>query len=75
MNYAADKSKYTPAKEDHMPDRERPLKARPKEEDESTGKPTEHHGKHNEQDEALPGKGGEKGGLNKQSGGDTQDAR
>jgi len=64
-----------PTKEDDMPDRERPLKARPKEEDESTGQPTEHHGKHKEQDEALPGKGSEKGGLNKQSGGDTQDAR
>ena len=72
MNHADGIQPMHPTKEDDMPDRERPLKARPKEEDESTGQTTEHHGKHKEQDEALPGKGSEKGGLNKQSGGDTR---
>jgi hypothetical protein len=56
-----------------MPQRKQPIKERPKVEDESTGSPSEHHGKHREQDEALPGKGSTKGGLNKQSGGDTRD--
>lgn len=52
-----------------MPQREKPLKARTKIEDESTGtpNPSEHHGKHRADDEALPGKDSEKGGLNKQS--------
>lgn len=50
-----------------MPQRKEPIKQRPKVEDESTGKPDEHHGKHQEKDEALPGKGGNKGGLNKES--------
>jgi hypothetical protein len=57
-----------------MPQRKEPITERPKDHDESTGspQPTEQHGKHKEQDEALPGKGSTKGGLNKQSGGDTQ---
>lgn len=52
-----------------MPQREKPIKARSKAEDESTGtpNPSEQHGKHREEDEALPGKNSEKGGLNKQS--------
>jgi hypothetical protein len=54
-----------------MPQRKKPIKQRPKVEDESTGNPTEYHGKHREQDEALPGRGGTKGGLNKNSGGGT----
>ena len=56
-----------------MPQRKEPIKERPKVEDETTGNPSEHHGKHREQDEALPGKGSSKGGLNKQSGGDTRE--
>ncbi len=60
-------------KEQMMPQREKPIKARSKAEDESTGNPSEHHGKHREQDEALPGEGGTKGGLNTESGGDTRD--
>jgi hypothetical protein len=57
-----------------MPQRDKPVKARSKAEDESTGNPSEHHGKHREQDEALPGKGSTKGGLNKQSGDDTRES-
>ena len=57
-----------------MPQRNEPIKERPKAEDESTGNATtEHHGKNREQDEALPGKGSTKGGLNKQSGGETRE--
>lgn len=53
-----------------MPQSNRPITKRPKVEDESTGEPpAEKHGKHRERDESLPGSGGDKGGLNKQSGG------
>lgn len=52
-----------------MPQRKKPITQRPKAEDESTGNPPERHGKHRAADEALPGKGGTKAGLNKQSGG------
>ena len=55
-----------------MPQRNEPITERPKIEDESTGEPTVHHGTHRQEDEALPGSGGDKGGLNKQSGGDTR---
>src|SRR4051812_35626583 len=58
-------------KEHIMPHRKKPITQRPKIEDESTGNPREHHGKHREADEALPGTGGTKGGLNKRSGGGT----
>lgn len=51
-----------------MPQKKRPITQRPKVEDESTGNPPDKHGKHREDDEALPGKGGTKAGLNKYSG-------
>lgn len=51
-----------------MPHRKKPIKQRPKVDDESIGMPREFHGTHRETDEALPGTGGTKGGLNKQSG-------
>jgi hypothetical protein len=56
-----------------MPQRKQPIKERPNVEDESTGNGSDYRGKHREQDEALPGKGSTKGGLNKQSGGDTRE--
>ena len=55
-----------------MPHRKKPIKQRPKVEDESTGNPPEYHGKHRTSDEALAGRGSAKGGLNKQSGGGTR---
>ena len=51
-----------------VPQRREPIKQRPKVEDESTGNGTEVHGKHREDDEALPGKGSALGGLNRASG-------
>lgn len=52
-----------------MPQRNEPIKERPKVEDESTGpEPAERHGKHRQEDEALPGKGSAKGGMNRESG-------
>ena len=54
-----------------MPQRKQPITEKPKVEDESLGHGSEKHGKHKEQDEALPGKGSTKGGLNKQSRGET----
>lgn len=51
-----------------MPQEKQPITRRPKVEDESTGNPSEHHGKHQPWDEALPGSGGSKGGLNRQAG-------
>lgn len=54
-----------------MPQRKKPITRRSKVEDESVGRPTEHHGKHREDDESLPGSGGSKGGLNKQAGAGT----
>lgn len=51
-----------------MPQRKRPITHRPKVEDESTGNPTDRRGPHKDVDEALPGRGGTKGGLNKYSG-------
>ena len=56
-----------------MPQEKQPITKAPKIEDESTGNGSDRHGKHKQQDEALPGKGSTKGGLNKQSGGDTKD--
>lgn len=52
-----------------MPQRNEPIKERPKVDDETTGNPNPggRHGKHREEDEALPGKNSAKGGLNKQS--------
>ena len=55
-----------------MPQQKQPITQKPKVEDEHTGNGAEKHGKHREQDEALPGKGSTKGGLNKQSGGETE---
>jgi hypothetical protein len=52
-----------------MPQRKQPITQRPKVEDESTGSDaSERHGVHRQQDEALPGGGGTKGGLNKTAG-------
>jgi hypothetical protein len=51
-----------------VPQRKRPITQRPKVEDESTGNPPVRRGKHQPWDEALPGKGGTKAGLNKYSG-------
>lgn len=52
-----------------MPQSNEPIKKRPKVEDESIGEPpAEKTGKHRERDEALPGRGGSKGGLDKESG-------
>ncbi|HET9983941.1 MAG TPA: hypothetical protein VFQ38_10155 [Longimicrobiales bacterium] len=50
-----------------MPHRKRPITQRPKVEDESIGNPPERHGPHQPYDEALPGKGGRLGGLNRQA--------
>ena len=55
-----------------MPTDGQPVTKKPKVEDEHTGAGTQKHGKHREQDEALPGKGSTKGGLNKQAGGETK---
>ncbi len=57
-----------------MPQEKQPITQKPKVEDEHTGSGSEKHGKHREQDEALPGKGSTKGGLNKDSGADSDDA-
>lgn len=51
-----------------MPQQKRPIVERPKVEDESTGRGTEQHGKHREDDEALAGRGSSKGGLNRDAG-------
>jgi len=51
-----------------MPQQKQPITERPRVEDESTGNGSERHGKHREGDEALPGKGSSKGGLNKEAG-------
>jgi hypothetical protein len=51
-----------------MPTSNRDITERPKVEDESVGRGSEHHGKHREGDEALPGSGGDKAGLNKAAG-------
>jgi hypothetical protein len=50
-----------------MPQQKQPITDRPKVEDESTGNGTEFHGTHQQRDEALPGSGGDKAGLNKQA--------
>jgi hypothetical protein len=52
-----------------MPQRKQPITEKPKVEDESTGTGTERHGLHRQNDEALPGSGGTKGGLNKNTSG------
>jgi hypothetical protein len=51
-----------------MPQQKQPITERPKVEDESTGHGSERHGTHREGDEALPGRGGDKGGLNRDAG-------
>jgi len=56
-----------------MPQRNEPITRKPKVEDESTGRGSQKHGKHRVEDEALPGKGSTKGGLNKDSGADSDD--
>jgi hypothetical protein len=58
-----------------MPKQNQPITHRPKVEDENTGTGSERHGKHREQDEALPGRGDEKGGLSRYSGESTQPSR
>jgi len=58
-----------------MPKQKQPITERPKVEDESIGTGTERHGKHREEDEALPGKGDDKGGLSKYSGESNQPSR
>jgi hypothetical protein len=50
-----------------MPKQRQPITERPKVEDESTGNGSEFHGKHREGDEALPGRGSTKGGMNRDS--------
>ena len=56
-----------------MPQEKQPITKKAKVEDESVGHGSVKHGKHKEQDEALPGKGSTKGGLNKDSGADSKD--
>ncbi|HEX6589528.1 MAG TPA: hypothetical protein VF039_10930 [Longimicrobiales bacterium] len=56
-----------------MPQRNEPVTKKSKVEDESLGHGSEKHGKHREQDEALPGKGSSKGGLNRDSGAHSND--
>jgi hypothetical protein len=51
-----------------MPQRKRPLVERVSVEDESTGNPPERHGPHQPWDEALPGRGSTRGGLDKYGG-------
>lgn len=58
-----------------MPQRKEPITFRPKTEDESTGNPPGFRGLHRENDEALPGSGGTKGGLNKAAGRGTLGTR
>ena len=58
-----------------MPQQKQPIRRKPKVEDESIGQGGEKHGKHREQDEALPGSGGGKGGLNRESGVGRDDER
>lgn len=55
-----------------MPQQKQPLTHAPRVEEESVGTGSERHGKHREGDEALPGKGSTKGGMNKDSGRDHQ---
>jgi hypothetical protein len=51
-----------------LPQRRKPITQRPKVEDESTGNPPDRRGPHQPWDEALPGRGGTKAGLNRYSG-------
>jgi hypothetical protein len=51
-----------------MPQQKKPITERPGVEDESTGTGSEFHGTHRQDDEALPGRGSEKGGLNRNAG-------
>jgi hypothetical protein len=51
-----------------MPQQKRPITERAKDHDESTGNPPDRHGTHKERDEALPGNGGDKAGLDKYTG-------
>lgn len=55
-----------------MPKQNRPIVERPKVEDESTGRGSDRHGRHRTEDEALPGKGSAKGGLNRDAGKDRE---
>jgi hypothetical protein len=58
-----------------MPKQRQRITERPKVEDESTGNGSEFHGKHREGDEALPGRGSTKGGMNRDSGDGTKGGR
>jgi hypothetical protein len=51
-----------------MPKQNQPITRRTNAEKESVASTREHHGKHRENDEALPGRGSTKGGLNRSSG-------
>jgi hypothetical protein len=58
-----------------MPKEKEPITQRPNPPEESVEETSEYHGKHRENDEALPGSGGTKGGLNKASDGDARGSR
>lgn len=49
-----------------MPDREKPLKGRTKQDDEAAVKPAEPPAQHKQEDEARPDQGGQKDGLNQE---------
>jgi hypothetical protein len=51
-----------------MPKQKQPVTRRPNAEEERGTGTREYHGKHREEDEALPGRGSTKGGLNRSSG-------
>jgi hypothetical protein len=55
-----------------MPKENEPITQRPNPPEDSVEETREYHGKHREEDEALPGGGGNKGGLNKDSGDGTK---
>ena len=57
-----------------MPKQEQPITHRPKQEDESTGRGSERHDVHRQEDEALSGKGSTKGGMNRDSARDRSGA-
>jgi hypothetical protein len=64
-----DTSRKHPDRSSDMPQQNRPVTDRPKVEDESVGNGSEQHGRHREGDEALPGRGSGKGGLNRSGSG------
>ena len=55
-----------------MPRQNRPITHAPTEERSSVGHGSEYHGKHREEDDALPGRGSTKGGLNRSGGEDGE---